>query len=278
MTQAYSVLLSIYGKEDPQRLREALDSLLCQTVAPNQIVMVKDGPLTPELEAVLLEYDCDNPGLFDFVSYEVNRGLGYALAQGIPACKNELVARMDTDDYSFPRRMERQLAEFERDTDLDMLGTQVVEFIESPYEPLSVSNLPLDPDDIAVYSRRRNPFRHTPMMYRRSMVLAAGNYASDYLYFEDWDLFNRMLACGCKGRNLAEPLVAVRVSPDFFGRRGGLSYLPHVWKFKTAQLASGYFSIADFLASLVPHVLVCLMPNGLRSFVYTNLLRKRAHD
>ena len=116
------------------------------------------------------------------------------------------------------------------------------------------------------------------MMYRRSKVLAAGNYASDYLYFEDWDLFNRMLACGCKGRNLDEPLVAVRVSPDFFGRRGGLSYLPYVWKFKTAQLASGYFSIADFLASFVPHVLVCLMPNGLRSFVYTNLLRKRAHD
>lgn len=275
--QPYSFLLSIYGKEKPQYLREALDSMLSQTVAPSEIVMVKDGPLTLELDAVLDEYDSANPGLFKFVAYDENRGLGYALSRGILACSNEIVARMDTDDYSFPDRIERQLAEFEADPELDMLGAQVYEFIESPDKPISVSSLPLDEVGIAAYSKRRNPFRHTPMMYKRSRVLEAGNYSADFLFFEDWDLFNRMLAHGNKGRNLCAPLVAMRINADFFDRRGGRSYLPHIWKFKIEQLRRGYFSPFDFCASFIPHALVCLMPNGLRSLVYTKMLRKKTN-
>ena len=270
----YSVLLSIYSKEQPSNLVIALDSMLNQTIPPNEIVMVKDGALTPDLEETLDKYDKSNPGLFKFVAYDENHGLGYALRQGIKACSNELIARMDTDDYSFPNRLECQLAEFKTDPGLDMLGTQVYEFIESPDKPISISELPLDEKSISAYSKRRNPFRHTPMVYKRSKVIEAGNYSSEYLYFEDWDLFNRMLARGAKGRNLDLPLVAVRGSPDFFGRRGGRDYLAHIWKFKYEQLRRGYFSIWDFCASFIPHAMVCLMPNGLRSFVYTRMLRK----
>ena len=273
----YSFLLSIYAKEKPEYLSVAIDSMLDQTVAPDEIVMVKDGPLTPELEEVLAAYVEANPGLFKFVCLTENKGLGYALSKGILACANELIARMDTDDYSVPNRIERQLVEFRKDPALDMLGTQVYEFIESPDKPISVSNLPTEPESIKTYSKRRNPFRHTPMMFRKSCVLSVGNYSSEYLFFEDWDLFNRMLAHGCKGRNLDDPLVSVRVSPDFFGRRGGVSYLKHIWKFKSEQLRCGYFSPMDFCVSFVPHALVCLMPNALRSFVYTKMLRKEAH-
>ena len=275
---AYSFLLSIYKKESPEYLRVALDSVLAQTVFPNEVVMVKDGSLTDELEAVLSEYDSDYPGLFKFISYPENRGLGYALSKGVPACSNELIARMDTDDYSFPDRMERQLAEFEADPELDMLGTQVYEFIESPDKPISVSELPLEGEKLMRYSKRRNPFRHTPMVYKKSKVLEAGNYSSGFLYFEDWDLFSRMLAHGDKGRNLNAPLVAVRTSQDFFARRGGAAYLPHIWKFKTEQLKRGYFTPIDFIMSFVPHAAVCLMPNKLRSYVYNKMLRGSLND
>lgn len=272
--QPYSVLISLYAKESPEYLKEALDSMLAQTVEPAQIVIVKDGELTPDLDAVCETYASMYPGLFDFIEYPENKGLGYALSKGIPACKHELIARMDSDDWANPKRIEIQLEAFEQDPDLDMLGTQVYEFVATPDEPITLSHLPLELDDIIKYSKRRNPFRHTPMMYKKSKVLEAGNYSSDYLYFEDWDLFNRMLSRGCKGQNIDLPLLHIRVSSDFFSRRGGPAYLGYVWRFKTSQVKRGYFSLWDFACSFFPHMVVCLMPNKLRSLVYEKTLRK----
>ena len=219
----YSVLMSIYKKENPAFLIQALDSMLNQTVSPAEIVMVKDGPLTRELEDVLSDYDSEHPDLFKFISYDENHGLGYALRQGMLACSNEIVARMDTDDVARPDRMEKQLAAI--DSGLDMVGSDVIEFVTTPNEPVASTDLPKGIDAIRSYSKRRNPFRHPPMTFRKSKVMEAGNYSSDFLYFEDWDLFNRMLACGCKADNLKEPLVAMRVSGDFYARRGARSIL-----------------------------------------------------
>ena len=253
---AYTVLMSLYAKERPEYLKESLDSMLAQTVPPAEIVMVEDGPLTDGLEDVLREYDSAHPGLFNFVAYGENRGLGYALRQGMIACSNDVVARMDTDDVARPDRMEKQLAALE--SGLDMVGSDVVEGM----------------DAIRAFSKRRNPFRHPPMTFRKSKVMEAGNYSSDFLYFEDWDLFNRMLACGCRADNLGEPLVAMRVSEDFYARRGGVQYLKYAKAFKRAQVERGYFTERDYVCSYVPHALVCLMPNSLRSLIYRILLRR----
>lgn len=272
-TCSYSVLMSIYKQENPAYLIQALDSMLNQTVFPSEIVMVKDGPLTRDLENVLNRYDAKYPGLFNFVSYDVNHGLGYALRQGMLACSNEIVARMDTDDIARPDRMEKQLAAI--DGGLDMVGSDVIEFVTSPNDPVAVTDLPKGIDAIRSYSKRRNPFRHPPMTFKKSKVIEAGNYSSEFLYFEDWDLFNRMLACGCQADNLSEPLVAMRVSEDFYARRGGLQYLKYAKLFKKAQVMRGYFSNLDYLCSYLPHVVLCLMPNFLRAYLYRVLLRNR---
>lgn len=269
----YSVLMSVYVKERPRWLRESLDSVLAQSVPPTEVVVVKDGPLTPDLESVFADYDLSYPGLFRFVSYPENRGLGYALSCGIKACSNEIVARMDTDDYSFPNRMERQL-EIMVERRLDMVGSNVTEFIESWDRPVAKTDLPETHDEIAAYSKRRNPFRHPSMVFLRSKVLAAGGYNGGFPYFEDWDLFNRMLASGCRAANLREPLVAMRVSEDFYMRRGGWQYLTYAYRFKIAQFHCGYFTLFDYLASFLPHAVVCLMPNCLRGFFYKSFLRK----
>lgn len=268
----YSVLMSLYAKERPGWLAESLDSILGQTVAPSEIVMVKDGPLTPELEAVLEEYSSGHPGVFNFVCYADNMGLGYALHKGVVACSNEIIARMDTDDIARPDRMEKQLAAIAGG--LDMVGSDVVEFTETPDKPVASTYLPKGDDAIRAYSKRRNPFRHPPMTFKRSKVLEAGNYSSEFLFFEDWDLFNRMLACGCRADNLAEPLVAMRVSDDFYARRGGTQYLKYAKSFKKAQVKRGYFTKRDYACSYLPHAVVCLLPNFVRSLVYRVLLRR----
>ena len=264
----YSVLMSVYAGERATFLEESLASLMAQTVTPQEIVLVEDGPLTPELDASITRFDMSHPGLLTVVSYPENRGLGFALGYGLRVCHNEIVARMDTDDYAFPTRMEEQLRVMQ-EHDLDMVGSQIIEFIKDPRTPVATSTLPVSSEEIIAYSKRRNPFRHPSIM-------KAGNYSKDFLYFEDWDLFNRMLAIGCKAWNIDHPLVAMRVSADFYGRRGGPAYLPHIWKFKTAQLKRGYFTFGEFLVSTVPHVAVCLVPNSVRSFIYTHLLRKGA--
>lgn len=271
-TCSYSVLMSIYIKENPAFLIQSLESMLNQTVFPSEIVMVKDGLLTRELELVLEEYDSKFPGLFNFVSYDINHGLGYALHEGVLACSNEIVARMDTDDVARPDRMEKQLVAIE--SGLDMVGSDVIEFVTSPDNPVAITDLPKGIDAIRSYSRRRNPFRHPPMTFRKSKVLEAGNYSSEFLYFEDWDLFNRMLACGCQADNLSEPLVAMRVSDDFYSRRGGSQYLKYAKAFKRAQLERGYFTKRDYICSYLPHAIVCLMPNSIRALIYRVILRR----
>lgn len=216
----YSVLMSVYAKERPEWLRSAVESMLSQTVPPSEFLIVEDGPLTDGLYEEISRLETGSPGLFRVVSYPENRGLGYALREGMAACTKPVVARMDSDDLARPERMEVQLSLMEEQR-LDMVGSQVIEFMESPDKPVAATDLPEGHDAIVTYSKRRNPFRHPPMIFRREKVLEAGSYSSEFLYFEDWDLFNRMLSIGCKAENVHEPLVAMRVSPDFYARRGG---------------------------------------------------------
>lgn len=273
MLLEYSVLMSVYSNERPEWLDIAVRSMLDQTVPPSEFVIVEDGPLTDGLYKVIETFETLYPGLFKTVSYPKNKGLGFALREGVKACTKSVIARMDSDDWARPERMEEQLSLMDL-SGLDMIGSQVVEFIESPDDPVALTDLPEGHDSIVAYSKRRNPFRHPPMTFKREKVLEAGNYRSEFLYFEDWDLFNRMLSIGCRADNIHAPLVAMRVSPDFYARRGGVAYLRHAWVFKSSQVSRGWFTVVDLAASFLPQVVVCLMPNALRGFVYVKLLRR----
>ena len=105
----YSVLMSVYKKENPEYLKTAIDSMLNQSVATNDFVLVCDGPLTDSLDEVISNFEKTNPGLFNVVRLPENKGLALALNEGITHCKNEIVARMDSDDFSKPDRIEKQL-------------------------------------------------------------------------------------------------------------------------------------------------------------------------
>lgn len=271
----YSVLVSVYKGADPAAFKVSMHSIFGQTVAPNEIVLVEDGPITAELDRAIQDCVAVAPCPFNIVSYDTNRGLAYALTEGIKHCAYPLVARMDADDISARNRIELELNAMKSDPSLDMVGSQIIEFTKTPADPVSLTSLPLSDVEIKRFSKKRDPFRHPTMLMKKESIIAAGSYQPDYLYFEDWDLFNRMLASGCKARNLDIPLVAVRAGDDFFSRRGGIKYLKHAWKFKRDQYKNGYFSIAELLTSFFPQAAVCLMPNFLRSYIYTNLLRSK---
>ena len=269
----YSVLMSVYCKENPDWLSISIKAMLDQTVKPTEFVLVEDGPLTPELDHVIERYDRENPGLFKIVKLEKNGGLGPALKVGIENCSCEYVARMDSDDYCVPMRIEKELTAFIEDPQLGMVGTNVVEFIDTPEKCVAKVILPETHQEIVAYSKKRNPFRHPCILYKKSTVLAAGNYRS-FPMFEDYDIFVRLIRSGCKCYNIQEFLVYMRVSPDFYQRRGGMKYLRDIHRFKKEQYRVGYFSYPEYIGSFVPHALVCMMPNRLRALVYKRLLRK----
>jgi glycosyltransferase involved in cell wall biosynthesis len=274
MFSPYSVLLSVYAKEDGRYLSQSLNSMSAQTIPPDEIVLVEDGNLTAELHSTIETFALKHKGLLNIVRLDRNKGLGYALSRGLAQCNNEIIVRMDSDDYAFPQRVEKQLLVMETEH-LDIVGSQVVEFIGEPSNIVAVSSLPIEGDEIIKYSRKRNPFRHPSIIYRKSKVVEAGNYSSDFLFFEDWELFNRMLANGCKARNINESLVAMRVSEDYYRRRGGLKYTKCIWKFKVAQLRRGYFKPLDFAVAALPHIFVSMLPNFVRSKIYDHFLRKK---
>lgn len=271
--EKYSVLMSLYIKEKPNYLRAAVDSMIGQTVMPDEIVIVKDGPLTEELEAVLSEYKTAHPELFNIVASENNIGLGRALNLGLENCRNELVARMDTDDIAKPHRCEKQLAEFSANPELSLLGSSVDEFHDTPDKVVSRRVVPTEHKDIYEFAKRRSAFNHPAVMYKKSKVLSVGGY-SDLRRNQDVDLFGRMLYSGCIAGNIEESLLYFRSNDALAKRRRSwentksyISTIKKLWKM-------GYSSFFDYAVVAVAQTGMFLMPVKVQHWVYKTFLRK----
>lgn len=269
----YSVLMSLYKKEHPEYFRLALDSMINQTVKPDEIVLVEDGPLTLELYAVVDEYTTSYPDLFRIVINEKNLGLGLALNEGLKACRNELVARMDTDDISKPDRCEKQLKRFEEKPELSIVGSHIDEFVGTKENVISQRRVPTSTEAIYNYAKKRSAFNHPAVMYHRSVVLAEGGY-SDLKRNQDVDLFGRMLFKGHKAENIDEALLWFRSSDELAKRRKSWentrSYIDTIKRF----WKMGYSSLADFIIVAIAQTVMYLMPVKLQNWIYKRFLRK----
>ena len=267
-SQKYSVLMSLYKKEKPEYLRLAIDSMINQTVPPDEIVIVEDGPLTDELYAVLDEYT-----ILHRVKNETNLGLGLALNVGLKKCKNELVARMDTDDCSKPERCEKQLLRFSEKPYLAIVGSHIDEFVGDVSNVISQRVVPTTTKEIYDYAKRRSAFNHPAVMYSKTAVLDAGGYA-DLKRNQDVDLFGRMQFLGYKAENIDEALLWFRSSDELAKRRKSWqntwSYIATIRKF----WKMGYSSFVDYAMVGIAQTGMYLMPVKLQNFVYRKFLRK----
>ena len=270
----YSVLMSVYYKENPEWLDIAIKSMLAQTFLTNDFVIIKDGPLTSELDSVISKYQRKYPDIINIVALEKNVGLGPALKIGVENCKNEWIARMDSDDYSIPTRCEKEIKKIIEDNTLDIIGSNIAEFIDDIKNVQAYRILPEKNDEIYKYARRRNPFGHPSVMLRKSKIIEAGNYREYYLC-EDYDMWIRMIEKKVRCYNIQDILVYMRVSNDFYKRRGGIKYLKSILKFKKEQYLKGFYSLKDFIISSSAHIIMCLLPNKLRDFLYRKILRNR---
>lgn len=267
-----SVLMSLYSKEKPEFLRESLDSILNQTLLPDEVLVVIDGPITVQLQSVLDFYLTKTP-LLRLLPQEKNRGLGSSLAIGVQNCRFDLVARMDTDDIMRADRLEVQSKLFENDKTLSIVSSNIVEFDGDITNITGHRNVPADNDEIRKFSKKRNPFNHMSVMFKREAVIEAGNY-QPLSGFEDYYLWVRMLKNGDKGHNVQQDLVYARTGSSMFQRRGGLKYLISGIKGRYRIYREGLGTIADFVFVSLVHVIFSLAPNSLRKKLYEKKLRE----
>lgn len=266
--------MSVYEKEDPDYVKQSIDSMLDQTLSPNEIVIVKDGELTEELDQIIETYQSSNSDLFTIVPLSENLGLGRALNEGLKACRNELVARMDTDDISIPERCEIQVQKFRENSEFSIIGSNIDEFYDDPDEIVSSRIVPAEHKDILRFSKRRNPFNHPSVMYKKSDVMEQGGYG-DYRRNQDLDLFVRMLNNGCIAGNIQQSLVLFRADKDNFKRRKSWekcrSYIGMIYNF----WRKGYSSLIDLIIVAVSQIVIYLAPTSFLEWLSNNYLRKR---
>ena len=268
-----SVLMSIYIKEKPEYVEECFQSLLRQTVQADEWVVVEDGPLSGDMYRLLDRYQKSYPRLIKRVPLKENQGLGLALRTGVPECKNELIARMDTDDVCKEDRFEKQLEMFSNNPFLDICGSSINEFENVINEIVAKRTVPIKHEDIVKYQKKRDAFNHMTVMYKKKAVLDAGNYQSCPL-MEDTYLWARMIMNEACCANIDEALVYVRIGQDMFERRGGWSYIKKYKAGRKKVKETGFISYWDYYSTIIAQFVIALMPNRVRGWVYKRFLHR----
>lgn len=271
----FSVLFSVYYKENAAFFDRALESIYNQTVKAKEWVIVKDGAIGQELQDVIDKYK--KIQTIREIQLEENKGLCNALRIGVTECSHELIARMDTDDIALPDRFEKQLTAFNNDSDLDLCGGQILEFETDENQIIAERKVPLAEDKIRLYQKKRTAFNHMTVMFKKSKVLEAGNY-KNFPLMEDGVLWVDMLNSGVKCLNLDDYICKVRTNRDMIARRGGLAYYK---KYKAARkyiLSTGFITRGEYLKNNFIQFLVCIMPAWLRKIVFFKMLHKKKKE
>ena len=273
-TLPFTVAICVYIKDNPVWFDDSLKSIQNQTLQPDEVLIVTDGPITSELETVITKYSHVFHTL-KVVRLEKNVGFGNACQACIENSSNQLVARMDSDDIAVADRFEKQIKQFANDPNLDMLGGAIGIFEDDVNNIVSYSYKPINQKDIIKLLKKRSPFAHVTMMYKKDKVQKAGGYI-EWFCEEDYYLWARMLKQGCKCKNISDPLVYVRTTPEQMGRRGGKKYFLSEVKMQKFLLQSKNINYFEYCINVcLRFIAEILLPPALRyqirkQFVWKN--------
>ena len=272
VTVEFSVLTTVYKQESPTNLRKSLLSSYEQTIKPTEIILVCDGELTEELDRELEKLKIEIPILKIFYLPE-NLGSGPASLFGVNQCQTELIARMDSDDYSVETRFEKQIAAFKKNPNLIMVGSNI---LEKNSEFTALKKVPEYTEEIRQYSRLRNPFNNPSSMMKKEYIFKAGNYR-EFRYLEDYDLTMRLLHDNPTKDffNIQEPLVIMQTNDSSYLRRGGLLYAKTDFILQLDFYRRKDINLLEFLRNIFLRNLIRIFPNKLRKQIYKRKLREK---
>lgn len=267
----FSVAMSVYKNDNPEYLQMALDSIINQTLVPDEIVLIADGPIPDSLQTVIERTQSIFPALHPYYQ-EKNAGLGEALRIAVEKAQYDYIARMDSDDISLPDRFEKQMKCFEEDGALSLVGGMITEFVNEPTNIVNKRILPLDDASIKQFMVSRCGVNHVTVIFKKRDLMKVGNYQSDYRQ-EDYYLWARMMREGCKFLNIPDVVVNVRSGASQFSRRGGWRYFKDHMEIFKLMYCWKLISRGQLMKNYLLRFLQVAFPNQLRTWIYQHLLR-----
>lgn len=268
----FSVSMCVYGKDNPEWFKTAVDSILNQTRKPDEVVLVVDGPVPQELDTVIKIFEQNS--IFNVIRLPENRGHGEARRIGLNNCSNELVALMDADDISAEDRFEKQLEMFKKDPELTIVGGNITEFVGNPENIVEARVVKADDASIKEDMKKRCPMNQVTVMFKKSRVDSVGGYI-DWFCEEDTYLWLRLYLDGAKFANLPDYLVNVRIGKEMYQRRGGTKYFLSEAKLQKFMLDNKVIGLDRFIVNVGERLVVqVLLPNKVRSWVFKKFARK----
>lgn len=272
MNDKFSVLLPVYIKDDYRHFSRAIESIVVQqTYLPNQIVIVKDGPITRECNEVIHAIKTNHNCRLTVVENETNLGLGLALQKGLDYCSNEIIIRMDADDVSVPNRCEKQIQLLMAEK-YSVVSSTIAEFSFDDAIVSGYRRLPVFHNDIVRYSKWRNPINHPAVAFLKKDIVAAGGY-QDMKMFEDYYLWLRMIKAGMIFSNIDEVLVKMRAGVQQNLRRSGLNYAKRECRFFMHCARIGLLEKRYAAINCLTKFPVRILPKPLLSFFYSRIMR-----
>lgn len=276
MDQKLSVSMCVYGGDNPFFFDTAVGSIVNQTIQPSEIVLTVDGPIPAAIESVIEKYRNQLSGSqikFHVVYLEKNLGHGEARRICFEHCNCDLIALMDADDLSVPDRFEMQLAVFEKNPNLSIVGGNIHEFIGTPDNCVGKRIVPETDAEIKAYMKKRCPMNQVTVMFRKADIAEVGGYI-DWFCEEDYYLWLRLALAGKQFANVQENLVNVRVGEEMYQRRGGWKYFKSEAILQGFMLQKGIIGIPRYILNVAQRlVLQVLMPNKLRGFIFQKFAR-----
>ena len=270
----FSVLMSVYAKEQPEFLATALKSNLeDQTLLPDEMILVCDGPLTEALDAVILQFEANYPDVLRVFRLSENGGLGKALNYGLEQCRYEWVARSDSDDVCDNHRFEKQMRYLREHPEVDILGSYIDEFKTNWQEPFRQKQMPLNHEALVQMAKSRNPINHMSVVFRKSVILTAGSYQHLPL-MEDYYLWVRAICNGATLANIDQYLVHARVGNGMVHRRGERVQISSRKVLDQYMLSQGMLGKVKAVKNMIYITGFTCCPNWVRTFVYDKLLRR----
>ncbi|MEX9874090.1 glycosyltransferase [Providencia rettgeri] len=264
----FSVLMSVYKNEKPTYFNKCLSSLSTQKTLPKEIIIVIDGAIPVEITKVILKWKKILP-IID-IPLESNIGLGNALNEGLKYCSNNWVFRMDTDDLCTPNRFMKQIEYIQKNPNISLFGSCTEEFDSSMSNSLGLRKVPTSHNEIKQYTKRRNPFNHMTVAFRKDVIESVGGY-QHHLYMEDYNLWIRVIAAGHQVGNIDEVLVNVRGGDSMVKRRKGLVYIKSELQLAKLKIEKNIDSPIGAYSNFIMRSLPRLLPTYMLSKVYKNL-------
>ena len=261
----FSLVLCVYKKDNPKHLSQSLESISKQTILPDEMVIVKDGPLTEELEAVLNNFVFLND--VNIIALPQNMTLGPARARGVEEARYNWVALMDSDDVCLPDRFKYQLSLISSNENIDIIGGQITEYDDIPGNAISIRSVPIDHEAILTRAKKRNPFNAMTVMFKREKAIQAGNFRY-FPGFEDYDLWVRMIKNGARCANCPEILVHARIGNGLYNRRSGFGYICSEWKMQSNLRKLRITTGLEFIRNILTRIPIRLLPQKCLKWLY----------